>query len=75
MNDLISRQAAIDVADKFSDADGCNGSDVATDIISGLISLPSAQPDKTYEQGWREGREALEEEMWKDEIRYFGLSE
>lgn len=41
--DLIDRQAAIDVADKFSDADGCNGSDVATDIISGLISLPSAQ--------------------------------
>ena len=45
MSDYISRQAAIDVADKFSDADGCNGSDVAMDIISGLISLPSVQPD------------------------------
>ena len=100
MQDLISRQAAIDVADKFSDADGCNGSDVAMDIISGLISLPSVQPepicvakvtltdeqvkeafekakceilavpsaqsDKTYEQGWKEGREALRKEMWED---------
>lgn len=44
--DLISRQAAIDVADKFSNADECNGSDVATDIISGLISLPSVPPQK-----------------------------
>ena len=48
MDDLISRQAAIDVADKFSDADGCNGSDVAMDIISGLISLPSAQPEPKW---------------------------
>ena len=44
-DDTISRQAAIDIADKFSDADECNGSDVATDIISGLISLPSVQSE------------------------------
>lgn len=57
-DDTISRQAAIDVADKFSDAYGCNGSDVATDIISGLISLPSAQP----EQRWIPCSERLPEE-------------
>lgn len=26
----------------------------------------SAQPDKTYEQGWKDGREALRKEMWQD---------
>lgn len=77
MSDLISRQAAIDEINNICPVDteyDCTLLD-RVDVRCVLSDLPSAQPDKTYEQGWREGREALEEEMWKDEIRYFGLSE
>lgn len=30
-------------------------------------TLEEAQPDKTYEQGWKDGREALRKEIWEDE--------
>ena len=29
-------------------------------------ALADAQPDKTYEQGWKDGREALRKEIWED---------
>ena len=32
-----------------------------------LRKLPSAQPSDDYERGWKEGREALREEIWEDE--------
>ena len=43
--DYISRDDAIAVAGKYFESDGCNGSDVAMDIQSDLLGLPSAQPD------------------------------
>ena len=49
--DCISRRAAIDVNDvrkiveKYLDADDCNGSDVAMDILSDIRELPPAQPE------------------------------
>ena len=48
MNDLISREAAIDVADNYMDADDCSGGDVAQDIIDDLIALPSIQPEQKW---------------------------
>ena len=42
--DYISRDDAIAVAGKYFESDGCNGSDVAMDIQSDLLGLPSAQP-------------------------------
>ena len=30
-------------------------------------TLEEAQPDKTYEQGWKDGREALRKEIWENE--------
>lgn len=38
-----------------------------TSIQDILRQLPSAQPDKTYEQGWKDGREALRKEIWENE--------
>ena len=43
--DYISRDDAIAVAGKYFESDGCNGSDVAMDIQSDLLGLPSAQPE------------------------------
>lgn len=44
MDDLISRQAAIDVVDKYFKMIELNG-DIC---IDGLISLPSAQPEQRW---------------------------
>ena len=52
MDDTISRQGAINVADKYLDADGCNGSDVAQDIIADLMVLPSAEPQERKIGRW-----------------------
>lgn len=30
-------------------------------------TLEEAQPDKAYEKGWEEGREALRKEIWENE--------
>lgn len=34
--------------------------------IQAMQDLEQAQLDKAYELGWKEGREALEKEMWED---------
>ena len=31
-----------------------------------ILALPSAQPSDEYVRGWKEGREALREEIWED---------
>lgn len=46
MDDLISRQAAIEIVDKYLGSDGCIGDDVAMDIISDLTALAPAQPEQ-----------------------------
>ena len=54
MSDPIDRQAAIGVNDvrkiveKYLDADDCNGSDVAMDILSDIRELPPAQPENDW---------------------------
>jgi len=45
MSDLIEREAACLVCSKYFDSDGCSGDDVAMDIQSDLLGLPSAQPE------------------------------
>lgn len=68
--DLISRQALMK---EFSDfVRESNNSDFArtptwNDAVSLVGSLPSAQPDKVYEQGWKDGQDALREEIWERE--------
>lgn len=71
-DDTISRQAAIDALMKLQEEDeklyGCSipeGFD-GDRAKEALEQLPSAQPDKTYEQGWKDGREALRKEIWED---------
>ena len=79
MSDLISRQAAIDALrdaqHRVTVADEAGGFGTvkwSEDVIyfaaaeRVLSDLPSVQSDKTYEQGWKDGREALREEMWED---------
>lgn len=66
-DDLISRQAAIDAVDTWIKLYVLSRTMAAPMSIQEMISaLPSAQPDKTYEQGWKDGREALRKEMWED---------
>ena len=103
MDDLISRQAAIDAVNEWLKLYVINRTmSNATSIQDILRQLPSAQPeadewchdckeydkehhccprwnrviktaladaqpDKTYEQGWKDGREALRKEIWEDE--------
>lgn len=72
--DCISRQVAIDKINERQrkliycfgfENDAVKIMDIAKSII---IAMPSAQSEgKTYEDGWREGREALRREIWEDE--------
>lgn len=74
MNDLISRQAAINKINERQrkliycfgfENDAVKIMDIAKSII---IAMPSVQSEeKTYKDGWREGREALRREIWEDE--------
>ena len=69
MSDLISRQAAIEAMRKcqtyrFSATEP--RMIMLADAEEVIEELPSVQPDKTYEQGWKDGREALRKEMWED---------
>jgi len=43
---LIEREAACLVCSKYFDSDGCSGDDVAMDIQSDLLGLPSAQTER-----------------------------
>ena len=45
--------------------DWCEGA--VRSIVDHVESMPSTQPDKTYEQGWKDSREELRKEMWEDE--------
>lgn len=82
MSDPIDRQATIDAIDNCSVwvvyTQGDSQKDEA-EFVENIIKqtkkaiqsmliedLPSAQPDKTYEQGWKDGQEALKKEMWED---------
>lgn len=78
MSDLIERQAAIDalrdaqhrvaVADEAGGFGTVKWSENVIYFAAAervLSDLPSAQPDKTYEQGWKDGREALKKEVWE----------
>lgn len=44
-SDLIKRQAACELCTEYFDSDDCSGGDVAMDIQSELLGLPSAQPE------------------------------
>lgn len=74
MDDLISRQAAIDVT--WFNPSYTDPLNVLTEVRDKIKVLPSAQPDKdmihlqkeqAYMQGWEEGRKALREEIWENE--------
>jgi len=82
MSDLISRKTAIDAVHKsiFDFFDICDDDEespmtyrdeqlleINKAITTRIKALPSAQSDKTYEQGWKDGREALRKEIWEDE--------
>ena len=82
MSDLISRKTAIDAVHKsifdfFNICDDDEESpmtyrdeqlfEINKAITTRIKALPSAQSDKTYEQGWKDGREALRKEIWEDE--------
>ena len=58
MADLIDRQEAIRIASGY-----CH----PANVVKELAKLPSAQPDKVYEQGWKDGQDALREEIWERE--------
>ncbi len=45
MGRLLDEDEVIKIIDKYFDADECNGSDVAMDIMADISCLPSAQPD------------------------------
>ena len=63
MNDLISRQAAIDLV---IDMEFMNNT--AKGILRDrLRKLPSAQQDEIYKHGWKDGQAALREEIWERE--------
>ena len=71
MSDLISRWDAIKAV-LASNLSACTvygrseeGMATAKELIQVIKNLPSAQPYKTYEQGWEDGREALKKEMWE----------
>ena len=61
-NHLISRGDAIE-AIRMIPAD--LGRRELDDAIEAIEGLPSAQPLDEYDRGWKEGREALKEEMWE----------
>lgn len=48
MGRLLDEDEVIKIIDKYFDADECNGSDVAMDIMADISCLPSAQPDIIY---------------------------
>ena len=62
MSDLISRQAAIEEIKAVFE---WHDTVTMERMVEHFNNLPSAQPDKTYEQGWKDGREALRKEMWE----------
>ena len=73
MDDLISRGDAIKAV-LVSNLSACTvfgrseeGMATAKELIQVIKNIPSAQPYKTYEQGWKDGREALRKEIWEDE--------
>ena len=73
MDDLISRQAAIEAIEQMQmpimRSEFPEEQLVFTgmsEALQAIKDLPSAQPDKTYEQGWKDGRESLRKEMWED---------
>lgn len=70
MDDLISRQAAIDGADKIIERDTSDNNDVVKAMIAWkewIKGLPSAQPDITDEQaiehlqstGWMQSHDRI----------------
>ena len=74
--DLISRQAVLKHIEKIRQkAQMMDDTRRASIIMNGMYlcekavrNQPSAQSEgKTYEDGWREGREALRREIWEDE--------
>ena len=73
MSDLIDRQAAIDAINKRARVNFTISSwyqyylGALHDVTDDIKQLPSAQPDKAYEKGWKDGREALRKEIWEDE--------
>ena len=73
MDDLISRQAAIDAVGSMLRRKFGIGGDLAEITLAGL---PSVQPDpemihlqreKAYMQGYEDGQAALREELWERE--------
>lgn len=78
MDDLISRQGAIDALkrDEEYDEDIPNRADGVRDAIITIMGLPSVQTHSEglyidgrndgYREGWKDGREALRREIWED---------
>ena len=69
MNDMISRQAAIDKINERQrkliycfgfENDAVKMMDIAKSIV---IAIPSAQSSDEYNRGWHDGRKALREKM------------
>ena len=58
--DTISRQAAIDEIASYE-----RDSTAPINYRKIIEQLPSVQPSDEYDQGWKEGREALREETWE----------
>jgi hypothetical protein len=65
MDDLISRQAAIDAVEKESQVDGAYGYMDTKSIVDLLNDLPSAQPEP-----WNGGADENEYERASDERDY-----
>lgn len=64
MQDLIDRQAAIE--DLHKNLMYRMGTDSNKKRLDDWInSLPSAQSSNEYDRGWKDGQEALREEMWE----------
>ena len=61
MNDLISRQAAIDAVEKESRVDGAYGYMDTKSIVDLLNDLPSAQPKivRCKDCKWKQGSECV----------------
>ena len=66
--DCISRQDAIDEAVAYIEEwNNAKSEYHKKEITRRFQNLPSAQPDSSYDQGWKDGQEALREEMWERE--------
>ena len=73
MNDLISRKAILKHIEKIRQGvQMMDDTHRASIIMNGMDmcekavrNQPSTQPSDEYDRGWKEGREALKEEMWE----------